>query len=100
MSFGGASGEAGVYVEMISTRKAAMERSGLTAALDYLRAGDTLTVCQLDRLGRSVEDVLTSPVTSTPAASASGPSPASCPAISRRWHRGAGGFDSRPPLLS
>ena len=40
-------------------RKAAMERPGLTAALDHLRAGDTLAVWKLDRLGRSVKDVLT-----------------------------------------
>jgi DNA invertase Pin-like site-specific DNA recombinase len=31
----------------------------LTAALDYLRDGDTLVVWNLDRLGRSVKDVLT-----------------------------------------
>ena len=37
----------------------APERPGLTAALDYLRAGDTLVVWKLDRLGRSVKDVLT-----------------------------------------
>ena len=48
-----------VYIEKISTRKAATERPGLTAALDYLRAGDTLVVWKLDRLGRSVKDVLT-----------------------------------------
>ena len=48
-----------VYIEKISTRKATTERSGLTAALDYLRAGDTLVVWKLDRLGRSVKDVLT-----------------------------------------
>jgi DNA invertase Pin-like site-specific DNA recombinase len=29
-----------------------MERPGLTAALDYLRAGDTLVVCELDRRAR------------------------------------------------
>jgi len=40
-------------------RKAAVERPGLTAALDHLRAGDTLAVWKLDRLGRSVKDVLT-----------------------------------------
>ena len=32
---------------------------GLTAALDYLRPGDTLVVWKLDRLGRSVKEVLT-----------------------------------------
>ncbi|KND30924.1 recombinase family protein [Streptomyces acidiscabies] len=34
------------------------DRPGLTAALDYLRAGDTLTVWKLDRLGRSLIDVV------------------------------------------
>ena len=48
-----------IYAEKISTRKAASERPGLTAALDYLRGGDTLVVWKLDRLGRSVKDVLT-----------------------------------------
>ena len=43
----------------LSTRKAATERPGLTAALDYLRSGDTLVVWKLDRLGRSVKEVLT-----------------------------------------
>ena len=48
-----------VYVEKVSTRKAATERPGLTTALDYLRRGDTLVVWKLDRLGRSVKEVLT-----------------------------------------
>ena len=48
-----------IYTEKISTRKATAERQGLTAALDYLRAGDTLVVWKLDRLGRSVKEVLT-----------------------------------------
>ena len=52
-------GCARIYVEKVSTRKAAAERPGLTAALDYLRPGDTLVVWKLDRLGRSVKDVLT-----------------------------------------
>ena len=47
-----------IYTEKISTGKAA-ERPGLAAALDYLRSGDTLAVWKLDRLGRSVKEVLT-----------------------------------------
>ena len=45
-----------IFEEKISTRKT--ERPGLAAALDYLRPGDTLCVWKLDRLGRSVKDVL------------------------------------------
>ncbi len=47
-----------IYVEKISTRKAAADRPGLVAALDYLRAGDTLVVWKLDRLARRVKEVL------------------------------------------
>jgi DNA invertase Pin-like site-specific DNA recombinase len=47
-----------IYTEKISTRKSASDRPGLTAALDYLREGDTLVVWKLDRLGRSVKEVL------------------------------------------
>jgi len=46
-----------IFEEKISTRKT--DRPGLAAALDYLRPGDTLVVWKLDRLGRSVKDVLT-----------------------------------------
>lgn len=52
-----AAGCAKVFTEKVSTRKA--ERPGLAAALAYVRAGDTLAVWKLDRLGRSVKDVLT-----------------------------------------
>ena len=52
-------GAAGSTPRRSSTRKAATERPGLTAALDYLRRGDTLVVWKLDRLGRSVKEVLT-----------------------------------------
>ena len=45
-----------IFEEKISTRKT--EWPGLAAALDYLRPGDTLCVWKLDRLGRSVKDVL------------------------------------------
>jgi len=48
-----------VFEEIISTRKGPETRPGLTAALDYLRPGDTLAVWKLDRLGRSVKEVLT-----------------------------------------
>jgi len=47
-----------IYAEKVSTRKAAAGRPGLAAALDYLRSGDTLVVWKLDRLGRSVKEVL------------------------------------------
>ena len=45
-----------IFEEKVTTRKT--NRPGLAAALDYLRAGDTLCVWKLDRLGRSVKDVL------------------------------------------
>src|SRR3954470_7536653 len=34
------------------------EREGLTEALSYVRAGDTLVVWKLDRLGRSLKDLI------------------------------------------
>src|SRR3954452_15590405 len=34
------------------------ERKGLMEALDYVRAGDTLVVWKLDRLGRSLKDLI------------------------------------------
>lgn len=51
-----AAGCARVFTEKVSTRKT--DRPGLAAALDYVRAGDTLVVWKLDRLGRSVRDIL------------------------------------------
>lgn len=52
-------GCARIFEEKISTRR--RERPGLAAALDHLRphAGDSLVVWKLDRLGRSVKEVLT-----------------------------------------
>src|SRR4051794_45408 len=35
------------------------ERKGLTEALEYVRPGDTLVVWKLDRLGRSLKDLIT-----------------------------------------
>ena len=46
-----------IFQDKVSSR--VKDRTGLLAALDYLRAGDTLCVWKLDRLGRSVRDVLT-----------------------------------------
>ncbi len=48
-----------VFEEKVCTRSTA--RPGLAQALDYLRPdnGDVLVVWKLDRLGRSVKDVLT-----------------------------------------
>jgi DNA invertase Pin-like site-specific DNA recombinase len=37
---------------------AGSERPGLKAALDYVRKGDTLLVWRLDRLGRSLKDLI------------------------------------------
>lgn len=47
-----AAGVAQVFEDVASGAKA--DRPGLTTALAYLRAGDTLTVWKLDRLGRSL----------------------------------------------
>jgi DNA invertase Pin-like site-specific DNA recombinase len=46
-----------LFEDKISARQA--DRPGLAAALNYLRAGDELAVWKLDRLGRSVKEVLT-----------------------------------------
>jgi len=52
---------AGVDTERIFTDKlsgsAKTDRPGLTAMLDYARAGDTVVVTAIDRLGRSVAEV-------------------------------------------
>ena len=44
-----------IFQEEISSR--ASERPQLTAALDYMREGDTLVVTKIDRLARSVRDL-------------------------------------------
>ena len=48
-----------IFEEKISTRKAAGDRAGLQAALEYVRPGDTLCIWRLDRLGRNTREVLT-----------------------------------------
>jgi DNA invertase Pin-like site-specific DNA recombinase len=37
---------------------AKVHRTGLAAALDYARSGDSLVVWRLDRLGRSLSDLI------------------------------------------
>lgn len=49
-----------VFEEKVSGKLSVDERPGLSAALDYLREGDMLTVQEVDRLGR---DTLTGLVT-------------------------------------
>lgn len=51
-----AAGAGRVFVETASGRTA--DRPALTECLGYLRAGDTLAVWRLDRLGRSLKDLL------------------------------------------
>jgi DNA invertase Pin-like site-specific DNA recombinase len=54
-------GDAGVETGRVSTDKlsgsAKTARPGLAAMLDYARAGDTVVVTAIDRLGRSVAEV-------------------------------------------
>jgi DNA invertase Pin-like site-specific DNA recombinase len=45
-----------IFTDVISGGKA--ERKGLAEALEYVRAGDTLVVWRLDRLGRSLKDLI------------------------------------------
>jgi DNA invertase Pin-like site-specific DNA recombinase len=45
-----------IFTDVISGAKA--ERNGLAEALEYVRAGDTLAVWRLDRLGRSLKDLI------------------------------------------
>lgn len=51
-----AAGAARTYQDVISGRT--FDRPGLDALLDYARAGDTLAVVRLDRLGRSLRELL------------------------------------------
>src|SRR6266851_2970117 len=45
-----------IYTDTISG--ATVERKGLDEALEYVRAGDTLVVWRLDRLGRSLKHLI------------------------------------------
>lgn len=48
-----------VFEERVSGKLNIDHRPGLTAALDYLRPGDMLTVLEVDRLGRNLPEGLT-----------------------------------------
>jgi DNA invertase Pin-like site-specific DNA recombinase len=45
-----------IFTDTISGAKS--ERKGLDEALSYIRGGDTLVVWRLDRLGRSLKDLI------------------------------------------
>ena len=45
-----------IFHDIISGSKS--DRDGLQKALDYLRKGDILVVCKLDRLGRSLKHLI------------------------------------------
>src|SRR5918912_839866 len=45
-----------IFTDVVSGVKA--ERKGLSEALEYVRPGDTLVVWRLDRLGRSLKDLI------------------------------------------
>ena len=45
-----------IFTDKISGKE--FKREGLTACLDYLRSDDTLVIYRLDRLGRSVKEML------------------------------------------
>jgi len=47
-----------VFADVTSGRKTAIERPGMTKLLEYAEAGDTVIVWRIDRLGRSLIDVL------------------------------------------
>jgi DNA invertase Pin-like site-specific DNA recombinase len=51
-----AAGAFGVFEDVMSGKTC--DRLGLTALLDHLRPGDTLAVVRLDRLGRSLRELL------------------------------------------
>jgi len=51
-----AAGAFRVFTDVISGKT--FDRPGLTALLDHLRPGDTLAVVRLDRLGRSLRELL------------------------------------------
>lgn len=50
--------EARIFIDEISGAKAARERPQMTKLLDYAREGDEIYVWRVDRLGRSLVDVI------------------------------------------
>lgn len=47
-----------VFADVTSGSKTAIERPGMAKLLEYAKAGDTVIVWRIDRLGRSLVDVL------------------------------------------
>lgn len=47
-----------IFRDVISGRRAAQQRPGMTRLLEYVTAGDVVVVWRIDRLGRSLRDLL------------------------------------------
>ncbi|MCY4522678.1 MAG: recombinase family protein [Caldilineaceae bacterium] len=47
-----------IHADQVSGSRPGLERPGLAAALAYARAGDQLVIWRLDRLGRSLKDLI------------------------------------------
>lgn len=45
-----------IFTDVVSGAKS--ERTGLSNMLEYVRSGDTIVVCRLDRLGRGLKDLI------------------------------------------
>ena len=64
-----------VFADVTSGSKSAIERPGMKKLLTYAQEGDTVVVWRVDRLGRSLIDVLNTVTCSAIAASKSARSP-------------------------
>lgn len=53
-----AAGASRIFNDIMSGSTRTADRPGLTGLLDYARQGDTLTVVRLDRLGRSLSELI------------------------------------------
>lgn len=63
-----------VFADVTSGSKTAVERPGMKRLLEYAEEGDTVVVWRVDRLGRTLIDVLNTVALCATAASTSDPS--------------------------